>query len=57
MTYLPRPGHPPTSPMTQDPLSALVGFVALVIDSTPAWVLNGILGIAISRGISMRGRQ
>jgi hypothetical protein len=60
MTYLPRPGHSPTDPTTHDPLSDLVGFLAVVGQAASAGLAalgplgTAVIGIAVSRNISMK---
>jgi hypothetical protein len=66
MTYLPRPGHPPTCPMMRDPVSDGIAAVALFFGAPAATAtaigvagLNLIIGVglsvAASRSVSILG--
>lgn len=58
MTFIPRPGHPPTSPMLHEPVSGLIGTLALLAgaSSGTAAVIGAVgaavIGVAASTSIA-----
>jgi hypothetical protein len=68
MTYIPRPAHPPTSPLCRDPISDLAGFLAVLGQTVSAGFAAlgpfgpAVIGIGASIGASrsvslLGGRQ
>jgi hypothetical protein len=61
---LPRPGHPPTSPMMHEPISGAIATAALFFGASATTaaaiggaVVSAVIGVAVSELISIRERE